>query len=327
MGRRMTKDPRLVRIDPTRLRVSERPGRRRDAVRQRSGADRVRRGRRAGRHGRVRETAERLAEHDPALFDAPPALAKVAVTPDFHKGVGIPIGTVMATAGFVVPQAIGNDINCGMRLHLTSLKADQVVGRLDELETRCRHIYFEGGPRHPDDARPAAGDADRGAARADERRAPVAPGRALVGVQRAAVRPRSGAGPPGRGAPGGPDVRAGRLPRPAEGANRDGQIGSIGGGNHFVEVQRVARIIDGATAHAWGLREGQVTVMVHSGSLSIGHHCGTRVRDMLRKVFPAGVRHPDNGIFLIPTASGTATCRSGSGTRSGTRPTSRSPTG
>jgi tRNA-splicing ligase RtcB len=87
---------------------------------------------------------------------------------------------------------------------------------------------------------------------------------------------------------------------PAKGLSRDGQIGSIGGGNHFVEIQRVARIIDGSTAHAWGLKEGLVTIMVHSGSLSIGHHCGSHFRDVLREIFPSNLRYPANGIFLLP---------------------------
>ena len=64
-----------------------------------------------------------VAEAAPDSFDRDPAIVRVAVTPDFHKARGIPVGTVLATRGFVVPQAIGNDINCGMRLHTTSLKA------------------------------------------------------------------------------------------------------------------------------------------------------------------------------------------------------------
>jgi tRNA-splicing ligase RtcB len=97
----------------------------------------------------LRQTAERFADVSPGSFDEAPEIRQVAVTPDFHKARGIPVGTVLATKGFVVPQAIGNDINCGMRLHVTSLCAEQVEGRLDELETACRHIYFEGGRNIP----------------------------------------------------------------------------------------------------------------------------------------------------------------------------------
>jgi tRNA-splicing ligase RtcB len=82
--------------------------------------------------------------------------------------------------------------------------------------------------------------------------------------------------------------------------SRDSQIGSIGGGNHFVEIQRVERILDGSTAHAWGLKVGMVTVMVHTGSVSIGHLCGGYYRDVVRDIYPKDLKHPGNGIFALP---------------------------
>jgi tRNA-splicing ligase RtcB len=87
---------------------------------------------------------------------------------------------------------------------------------------------------------------------------------------------------------------------PTDRVSRDSQIGSIGGGNHFVEIQRVETILDRGTAHAWGLRPGMVTVMVHTGSVSVGHLCGGYSRDVVRRLFPATLRHPDNGIFVLP---------------------------
>ena len=97
----------------------------------------------------LHRTVEQFAEASPDSFDQPPAIKQVAVTPDFHKARGIPVGTVLATQGFVVPQAIGNDINCGMRLHLTSLQADQVTGKVEDLDTAFRHLFFEGGRNIP----------------------------------------------------------------------------------------------------------------------------------------------------------------------------------
>src|SRR5688572_27371903 len=72
-------------------------------------------------------------------------LTRVVLTPDLHKGAGIPIGTVLETRGALVPQAVGNDINCGMRLETTSLTVDQVRPHLDALERRLRHLFFQGG--------------------------------------------------------------------------------------------------------------------------------------------------------------------------------------
>lgn len=82
--------------------------------------------------------------------------------------------------------------------------------------------------------------------------------------------------------------------------SRDSQIGSIGGGNHFVEIQKVERIIDGAVAHAWGLQPGMVTVMIHTGSVSIGQACGTFYRDKVKSIYPRQMKHPDNGIYVLP---------------------------
>ncbi|HYH44258.1 MAG TPA: RtcB family protein, partial [Thermoanaerobaculia bacterium] len=238
----------------------------------------------------------------PDSFDEAPAIAQVAVTPDFHKARGIPVGTVLATRGFVVPQAIGNDINCGMRLHVTSLQADQVAGRLDELETAFRHIFFEGGRDIP---------MSRG-----QREAMLRNG--LTGLLEATPRSRGeglwalvheldigGGGELDRVEQRG-SLRAERVAGledflgPADRASRDSQIGSIGGGNHFVEIQRVDKILDGAVAHAWGLKPGLVTVMVHTGSVSVGHVCGQAYQDLVRKIHPAALKHPGNGIFLLP---------------------------
>src|SRR5262249_47273550 len=97
----------------------------------------------------LHQTVEQFVEASPESFDSEPTIKQVAVTPDFHKARGIPVGTVLATQGFVVPQAIGNDINCGMRLHLTSLQEHQITGKVEELDTAFRHLFFEGGRNIP----------------------------------------------------------------------------------------------------------------------------------------------------------------------------------
>lgn len=80
----------------------------------------------------------------------------------------------------------------------------------------------------------------------------------------------------------------------------DDQIGTIGGGNHFLEVQRVAEIYDGQTANAWNLKKGAVVVMLHTGSLTIGHHSGLINRKICQDIYPVGLMHPDNKIYPIP---------------------------
>jgi tRNA-splicing ligase RtcB len=248
----------------------------------------------------LQETVERVAEASPDAFDQTPRINKVAITPDFHKARGIPVGTVMATQGFVVPQAIGNDINCGMRLHVTSLKEEQVTGRLDELETAFRSLYFEGGRNIPMSRLQREALFKNGLTGLCE----ATPKSLTEGIwslfhgrnhdyDLARVEQRG-------------SLKAERVfglddfLGPADRLSRDSQIGSIGGGNHFVEVQRVEKILDGGVAHAWGLKPGLVTVMVHTGSVSIGHLCGGRYRDVVRSIFPHGLKHPENGIFLLP---------------------------
>lgn len=248
----------------------------------------------------LQQTVEELAKYDSDFFEGPPSIKKIAVTPDFHKGAGIPIGTVLATQGFVVPQAIGNDINCGMRLHVTSLRADKVLSCLNDLEARSRHIYFEGGRSIPMSRMQRQGMFQEGLSGLVGT-VPKTQIEGLWSLFHELCSDSEISKVHGQGM-----MRANRIfglddfLGPTTGLSRDGQIGSIGGGNHFVEFQRVSRIIDGATAYAWGLKEGAVTIMVHSGSLSIGHRCGSHFRDVLRSVFPTKLRQPENGIFLLP---------------------------
>ena len=66
----------------------------------------------------IENTISQIMAADPDFFDTNlPEISQAAITPDFHKGTTIPIGTVLLTKGFVIPQAMGSDINCGMRLH------------------------------------------------------------------------------------------------------------------------------------------------------------------------------------------------------------------
>lgn len=250
----------------------------------------------------LHETVEAVHAVMPDRFAEVPLIRNVALTPDFHKASGIPVGTVLETSGFVVPQAIGNDINCGMRMHRTNLAADEVTQRADELETACRSMFFEAGRRIPmawehREAMLLSGieglfdvvDAsfDEGmwsyfhrTDREDtlshiDRNGNLQAGN-IYGLE-------SLLGKPGR-------------------ISRDSQIGSIGGGNHFVEFQRVERILNGQVAHAWGLEAGMVTVMVHTGSVSVGYACGSFYRSKVREVHPTGISHPENGIYVLPIA-------------------------
>ncbi len=247
----------------------------------------------------LQDNVRQVAEAAPDSFDQIPEIVRVAVTPDFHKARGIPVGTVLATRGFVVPQAIGSDINCGMRLHTTTLKSDDISANLDGLETAFRHLFFEGGRNIP--------------MTRSQRHAMFTGG--LEAVLDATANLHEGLWPLVRelGAEDQLDriERRGSLPAGRvfslsdfmgtdERLSRDGQIGSIGGGNHFVEIQRVEKVLDGTVAHAWGLKPGTVTIMVHTGSVGVGHLCGGHYRDVVRKIHPEKLKHPANGVFVLP---------------------------
>ncbi|RAY11118.1 RtcB family protein [Actinomadura craniellae] len=242
------------------------------------------------------DTLDRLAEATPGLTGPPPRITRIALTPDFHKGAGVPIGTVVQTEGALLPQAVGNDVNCGMRLETTGLPVDRVRPRLAALERRLRHLFFEGGRRIA--LRPAQREAllreglpgllhTAGADWAGLRPEDAAD----TGRAHAAAFPASGA-----------DAFADWV-RGSGGAGHDGIIGGVGGGNHFAELQYVSAVHDARAAYAWGLTPGTVVTMVHSGSLALGHQAGATALDGLRSSWPAGLPRPRNKILpFLPGA-------------------------
>lgn len=229
-------------------------------------------------------------------------IVKIILTPDFHKGAGIPIGTVMMTKGFAVPQAMGNDINCGMRFYTTDLSEERIQEKLPELTKKIRHIFFEGGRQIPMTGR--------------QRQALFRYG--LEGL----LETNRDSGKSGLWQYYQPEIQERWLNRTVfrgslkadhvEGLEDfigsydqltyDDQIGTVGGGNHFLEVQRVAEIYDGQTANAWKIKKGAVAVMLHAGSLMIGHHGGLLNRKICQEIYPAGLTHPGNKIYPIPEA-------------------------
>jgi len=259
------------------------------------------------------DTLRGLADATPGL-DIEPRIDRVVCTPDFHKGAGIPIGTVLRTVGALIPQAVGNDINCGMRVEATSVTVDQVRPHLDRLERRLRHLFFEGGRQIGLTARQREGLLRDGL-----------PGLLADGVPAGSpgTGDQGGTGPGAWGQLGPDDLGdfGGRLHSAGYpvssadgfrdwitsggGTSYDSIIGSVGGGNHFAELQYVSAVHDGATAYAWGLTPGQVVLMVHSGSLSLGHQANATGLDQARAGWPRSVPVPRNRILpmLLDEAS------------------------
>jgi len=213
--------------------------------------------------------------------------------PDIHWGYGFPIGGVAATRvsdGVISPGGVGFDINCGVRMIRTDLTEDEVRPKLEPLVA----ALYRNVP---------SGVGSEGSLRLSYRESDD------VMVHGAEWAVRRGFGDPedlavteegGRMADADPAV-VGDRPR-QRGA---GQIGTLGSGNHFLEVQVVDRVDDSAVAAAMGIdRPGQVVVMFHCGSRGFGHQiCQDYVSVADRSMRAHGISVPDRQLACAPIDS------------------------
>jgi len=213
--------------------------------------------------------------------------------PDIHYGYGFPIGGVAATdisEGVVSPGGVGYDINCGVRLLRTTLTRAQVEPRIKDIVNR---IFTE----------VPSGVGSKGKVRVDARE--------LKRVLREGAR---WAVSQGMGWPEDPDhiEDGGKI----EGADAEAlteraiergrpQLGTLGAGNHFLEVQVVDEIYDQHTARALGLEAvDQVTVMIHTGSRGLGYQvCDDALQEMQKAVQRYGIALPDRQLACAPVES------------------------
>jgi tRNA-splicing ligase RtcB len=213
--------------------------------------------------------------------------------PDIHQGYGFPVGGVAATEtpdGVVSPGGVGYDINCGVRLLAAPFGED-------ELGTRRKALVHEISRSVP------AGTGRGGGLRLSGAKLDqvlLQGPRALVeahgiGREDDLEQTESGGCLPGAD-PHGVSERA--RERGAD------QLGTAGSGNHFVELQEVERVFDEAAAEAYGLRLGQVTVLIHSGSRGLGHQvCTDYVKRMDRAQARYGIELPDRQLACAPQSS------------------------
>ncbi|HTL47318.1 MAG TPA: RtcB family protein [Verrucomicrobiae bacterium] len=223
-----------------------------------------------------------------------PGIVKYSLAmPDIHWGYGFPIGGVAATdpqqGGVISPGGIGFDINCGVRLVRTNLRAEEVRPRLKSLVA----LLFNKVPCGVG----VSGSIEIG--KKDERRM-------LTQGARWAVSEGYGSEE---------DLEATESGGALEGANPDvvsarayergrGQLGTLGSGNHFLEVQEVEKIFDEETARAFGVEEGQVLVMIHSGSRGFGYQiCDDSLEGMRRALTKYQIAVPDIQLSCAPVDS------------------------
>jgi tRNA-splicing ligase RtcB len=212
--------------------------------------------------------------------------------PDIHWGYGFPIGGVAAMRiddGVVSPGGVGFDINCGVRLVLTAL---------DDVEVRphAEQIMHELMRRIPQGAnvRGALSVTTRELGELVERGVPWLVDRGLATDRDVAHTEEYGAIP---------GARSEAVSHRAMDRGRT-QVGSLGAGNHFLELQVVADVLDDEVAEAWGVRRGQVTLMIHSGSRGFGHQvCTDHVQRMAGAAARHGISVPDRQLACAPIAS------------------------
>jgi tRNA-splicing ligase RtcB len=205
----------------------------------------------------------------------PGVVAPALCMPDGHQGYGFPVGGVAAfdaEDGLISPAGIGFDINCGVRMVKTDLTYDEVRGREEELVD----ALFEnvpcglgGGGVHDGTHTDLEKALDRGVDWCLEEGYAVRED--LLHCEDEGRRPDA-------------DPEAVSKKAKDRGAS---QMGSLGSGNHFLEVQRVTDVYDDATAGAFGLSEDQIVVLIHCGSRGLGHQVCS---DYLRRIEQ---EHPD----------------------------------
>ena len=213
--------------------------------------------------------------------------------PDIHWGYGFPIGGVAAfdaEEGVVSPGGVGYDINCGVRLLRSALTANDIKPVLAKLaDTLFRNVPAGVGSERRDLKvslaeqrrvleRGAAWAVARGYGETEDLRH-IEAGGMLPGADSELVSERA--------------MERGRA-----------QLGTLGSGNHFLEVQEVEEIFDAAVADVLGLWSGQVTVSIHTGSRGLGYQvCDDFLKRMLQASRKYGIELPDRQLCCAPLTS------------------------
>lgn len=222
----------------------------------------------------------------------PGLVGAVVVMPDMHQGYGFPIGGVAATEypkGVISPGAIGYDINCGIRLLASGIEYEAAQPYLDTLATLLNR-YCPSGVGSEGVVRVNVAELDRilrqgarwalehgFASEADLQRTEEFG--MMEGADPACVSERA--------------KQRGRE-----------QIGSLGAGNHFIEVDVVEQIYDAQAAEVMGLRQGCLAVQIHCGSRGLGHQiCSDYVQEFQNAVRRYGIELPDRELVCAPLDS------------------------
>jgi tRNA-splicing ligase RtcB len=188
--------------------------------------------------------------------------------PDIHTGYGVPIGSVVGVTEIIVPAAVGYDINCGMRIVLTPLSVSEIKNLQELAHSIHRDVPLgEGMTNVRLDSKSFEKVIERGVAGYLE----INTGNERLEAARRAEEEADDM----RKIEDNGSMRGDSAKVSSRAFDRGkNQLGTLGGGNHFIEIQRVERIYDEDIARRFGLWLNQIVVMIHSGSRGFGHQVG-----------------------------------------------------
>ena len=239
------------------------------------------------------ETLEEGAVRQLANVATLPGIVKHSLAmPDIHWGYGFPIGGVAAfdmAEGIISPGGVGFDINCGVRLITTPLTEADIAGKMRELiETLFSVVPTGVGTKSSMQV-------------SNKELAEVMVSGARWAVERGLGIPDDIIRCEDEGAMPGADTGAVSAKARQRGMP---QIGTLGGGNHFLEIQVAEEIIDPEAARVFGITEGQICFMIHCGSRGLGHQVATdHLRVLEKSLGKYRIRIPDRQLACAPINS------------------------
>lgn len=218
----------------------------------------------------------------------PKLISPVIGMPDIHQGFGLPIGGVMATEGLISVGAVGMDINCGVRLLTTPLTYNKTNFSPEKLRTLINQIEklipIGLGRKH------------KQRMNLDLRRVTEQGVEYLVKQGYALKEDLDRIEEKGR-------MKEANFQSLGEKAKNRAikQVGTLGSGNHFIEIQKIEKVFDPKTASIWGLTENQICVMIHSGSRALGHQTCLDFTNLFWKLrIKYGINIPCKGLAALP---------------------------
>lgn len=243
--------------------------------------------------GLVRDMDDKVSDQLQNVASLPGIVRAAYAMPDAHWGYGFPIGGVAAfdadQGGVVSAGGVGFDVSCGVRAHLTGLTRNQLVSVQQELADALYREVPVGLGSH---SKITLDDTEMTA---------MLQGGARWAVERGYGRQEDLERIEEQGCAAGADPSA--VSDHARKRQRR-EMGTLGSGNHYLEVQQVAKIFDEEAAHAFGLKQGECVVSIHCGSRGLGHQIGTEfLREMVVAAEEQGLFLPDREIAYAPIKS------------------------